>query len=54
VSTYRIYIDRQTGTWGSAQDLVIKEIPEEEVNALEELGDSSIREIAYKWEQGNA
>ena len=48
--TYEIYIDRQTGTWGMAHDLVIATVPEQTVNDLETMSDSSIIEVAYALE----
>jgi hypothetical protein len=53
MSTYEIYIDRQTGTWGDANDIVIREIPMEEVNAMEEMSDSQLIQLAYQWEEKN-
>ena len=47
---HNIYIDRTTGTWGFAHDIVEKEIPESEVDAMEALSDNQIREKAYAWE----
>jgi hypothetical protein len=48
--TYHVYIDRQTGTWGIEGDLVTAEIPEELVNQMEEMSDSQLIQLAYKWE----
>lgn len=47
----QIYIDRSTGTWGIAHDLVVMDVPEEEANKLEEMSDSEIIERAYAWEE---
>jgi hypothetical protein len=51
MTTYEIYIDRQTGTWGSASDLVIATLPEDQVDNLETMSDSEIIEVAYKLEE---
>lgn len=48
--TYMIYIDRQTGTWGIATDLVITTVSEDVVNSMEEMSDSDLIQFAYKLE----
>jgi hypothetical protein len=45
-----IFIDRETGTWGIAGDLVIAEVPESQVNAMETMSDSELIELAYSIE----
>jgi hypothetical protein len=46
----KIFIDRITGTWGSADALVIRECSVAEVIAMEEMGDYDLIELARSWE----
>jgi hypothetical protein len=50
MTSFRIFIDRQTGTWGMASDLVIATVPESQVNDMETMSDSEIIEVAYQLE----
>ena len=46
----RIYIDKVTGTWGDANDLVIVDAPNFVVNWLDGLSDSEITKFAKQAE----
>jgi hypothetical protein len=51
--TFMVYIDRQTGTWGIATDLVMTTVAEHVVNSMEEMSDSELIQFAYVLEEKN-
>jgi len=51
--THKIFIDRTTGTWGMANDLVIATLPENRVDDMETMSDSQLIEMAYRLEETN-